>query len=287
MAEFAQPQRTKPNGKQSAPLGWESWFGSPAAAKSLGVSLRTLQQLVENGHLAALDAPDGTKRFSQQSLEEFQRDRELLFGDDGISDDADLKASREGIPADAIRATAELLKSAHRQNLELHSLVITGFKAASDAQQKTIAQLQDRNDHFEQVFQNLLRQREELFDYSLERENARKRMDGVEERRREILQQSKVWGTQIIDTWKQRFLSNAVTKDGKSVPAEKLQAVMSLLESIDPKQLELLAMLELFSKEQIEALEQILGRKVGEPPKQPEQPNAPQQPSAGDPPERK
>lgn len=258
----------KVNGK-AAPLGWESWLGSPAAAKMLGISLKALQRLIENGHLAAFNAPDGTKRFSQKSLEEYQRDQELLFGTDGVDEDEDRKASREGIPADAIRATAELLKSAHRQNLELHSLVVSGFKAATEAMQKTIGQLQDRNDHFEKVFETLLQQREELFDQALERENARKLFDSTEERRKAILEQTKVWGSEIINTWKQRALQTAASQGGKSIAADKLQVLMGFLQSIDPKQLELLAMMGVFTKEQLDALEQILGRKVAATPAEP------------------
>jgi hypothetical protein len=264
MAETSS-QRTKPNGKPPPPLGWECWLGSAAAAKTLGVSLRTLQTLIEHGHLMSLDAPDGTRRFSQQALEEFERERDLLFGEDTLDEGEDKKASREGIPADAIRATAELLKSAHKQNLELHALVVTGFKAASDAQQKTIDQLQKRNDHFETMFLQFMQQREEMFDHAQEREQTRERFKAVEQRRTEILEQAKVWGTQIVDAWRTKYVAEATAKGAESVPADKMAAVMKLLSSIDPSQLEMLAMMGVFNAEQLACLEQILGRKVGSP----------------------
>ncbi len=263
--------RTKPNGKSATPpAGWESWLGSAAVAKRLNISLRTLQGLVEAGHLGYYDAPDGTKRYSQQSLSDFEKDQDLLFAEDALDGgDKDAKASREGIPAEAIRATAELLKSAHKQNLELHRLVIEGFQAASEAQQKTIQQLQNRNDHFETIFMELMRQREEMFDQRLERETTRENFRAVQQRRTELFEQSKLWGSQLIDAWKQRIMSGTAATTGGStapaagVPADKMAAVMKLLGSIDPQQLEFLAMMGVFNGEQLECLEKILGRKVG------------------------
>jgi DNA-binding transcriptional MerR regulator len=257
--------RTKPNGRSAIPpAGWESWLGSAAVAKRLNISLRTLQFLVEAGHLGSYDAPDGTRRYSQQSLSDFETNQELLFAEDSLdSGDKDAKASREGIPAEAIRATADLLKSAHKQNLELHKLVIEGFQAASEAQQKTIEQLQQRNDHFEHVFMELMHQREEMFDQSLERETTRRNFEAVQQRRTELFEQSKTWGTQLIEIWKQKtFGANETSGRDTDVPAEKMAAVMTLLKSIEPAQLEFLAMMGVFNSEQLDCLEKILGKKM-------------------------
>ena len=264
-------QRTKSNGKSATPpAGWESWLGSAAVAKRLNISLRTLQGLVEAGHLGYYDAPDGTKRYSQQSIGDFEKDQDLLFAEDALeSADKDAKASREGIPAEGIRATAELLKVAQKQNLELHRLVIEGFQAASEAQQKTIAQLQGRNDHFEQIFMELMKQREEMFDARLERETTRENFRAVQQRRTELFEQSKQWASQLIDAWKQRIVAGtaagATTPGAPSsaVPPDKMSAVMKLLGSIDPGQLEFLAMMGVFNADQLACLETILGRKVG------------------------
>jgi len=254
--------RAKPtNGKRPPPDGWERWLGSVAAAKQLRCSLKTLNTLVSDGHLFCYDAPDGTKRFNQQSLTEFEDAAESLFEDDEL-EKADKKASREGIPAEAIRATAELLKASQKQNLELHQLVIQGFKAASDAQQQTIHSQQLQLNHYTQLIDQVLAERENMLDARLEREVARENYQAVQKRRTELFEQSKVWANDLVGVLKQRL---ETLTPGQADP--KLNAAIELLKTIDPRQLEVLATMGFFNPTQIGYLERILGRKLSEDPK--------------------
>jgi hypothetical protein len=264
MAEVA--TRTKSNGKPP-PEGWERWLGSAAAAKQLRCSIKTLNSLVADGHLCCYDAPDGTKRFNQQSLTDFEDPS--LFEDDEL-DNSDKKASREGIPAEAIRATSELLKASNKQNLELHTLVIQGFKAASEAQQKTIESQQSQLNHYHTLVDQVLAERENMLDARLEREVARENYQAVQKRRTELFEQSKVWANDLVGVLKQRL---ETLTPGQADP--KLNAAIELLKTIDPRQLEVLATMGFFNPTQIGYLERILGRKLSDDPKpEPKAPTA-------------
>lgn len=233
---------------------WPNLPGSTKACRTLGISLRKLNTLIADGDIKSWKAPDGTRRFKQAWLEEFARDRdEIPEDDDDILDDK--KASREGIPAEAIRATAELLKASQKQNLELHELVLKGFKAATEAQDKTIERLQARNNRYEDIIDQLFKSREDYFDAQLDREMVRDAHKAASERRAQLFEISKGYAGDLLEILKKKFGVDDAT-------SAKLQAAVELLSGLNPKQIEVAAMMGFFTPEQVALIEKILGHKV-------------------------
>jgi hypothetical protein len=233
---------------------WPNLPGSTKACRTLGISLRKLNSLIADGDIKSWKAPDGTRRFKQAWLEDFAKDRdEIPEDDDDIVDDK--KASREGIPAEAIRATAELLKASQRQNLELHELVLKGFKAATEAQDKTIERLQARNNRYEDIIDQLFKSREDYFDAQLEREMVRESHKSASERRAQLFEISKGYAGDLLEILKKKFGVDDATN-------AKLSAAVELLSGLNPKQIEVAAMMGFFTPAQVALIEKILGHKV-------------------------
>lgn len=244
-------------------MAWTTWPGAPKAAKLLGISLRKLRQLVDDGLLQSFWAPDRTLRFKHEWLEQFRTDREEIPDDEDDSDPrgavgSDRQAAREGIPAEAIRATAELLRSAQRQNLELHDLVVKGFRAATEAQDVTIKRLLEREERYERLINDVFKAREEYFDAQLEREMVRTTHQGQQQMRKDLFEQSKNWLGELIDGVKHRY---GLDEGARS----KMQAAVDLMGTLHPQQIEMAIMAGFFNDEQISKLEVILGKKVARP----------------------
>jgi len=265
MAETPHATEKKANGSPKGDYpnadAWTTWPGMSRAAKTLGVSMKRLRDMVTFGEIQAHHGSDGTIRFRPAWLDEYIEDR------DGIPDDeedtpspkkSDKAASREGIPADAIRATAELLRSSQSQNLELHRLVLQGFKAATEAQDITIQRLLERQSQYESIITDLLKAREMYFDAQLEREVMRNQHVSAQKRRDELFEVSKGWAGELIQGLKHKYglddESNA-----------KVTAAIELLKALTPEQIEVGAMMGFFSAEQIDLIEKIIGRKVPRP----------------------
>lgn len=255
----------KPNGKSNGAANgfvddadlishWNNLPSSARAARLLGITLQKLNALVKDGSLRAYTAPDGTKRFKTQWLDEFRAECEEL-PDDEDDASADKKAAREGIPAEAIRATAELLKASQRQNLELHELVLKGFKAATEAQDITIQRLQSRNERYETIIEKLLQAREDYYDSQMERDMVREQQRAASERRAQMFEIAKSNAGDLFEIVKRKFgVDDATTA--------KLGAAVELLSGLAPEQIEVAAAMGFFSPKQIELIEQILGRKI-------------------------
>ncbi len=256
MAEETTPKRTNGSSDEDVDLRsvWPNLPGSTKACRSLGISLRKLNQLIADGDIRSWKAPDGTRRFKTKWLEDFAKDRdEIPEDDDDIIDDK--QASRQGIPAEAIRATAELLKASQKQNLELHELVLKGFKAATEAQDKTIERLQARNNRYEDIIDQLFKSREEYFDAQLDRELVRDAHKAAAERRSQVFEIAKSYSGDLLEILKKRFGVDDAT-------SAKLSAAVELLSGLNPKQIEVAAMMGFFSPEQVALIEKILGHKV-------------------------
>ncbi|MFA5634626.1 MAG: hypothetical protein WC977_01860 [Anaerovoracaceae bacterium] len=233
---------------------WPNLPGSTKACRTLGISLRKLNQLIADGDIKSWKAPDGTRRFKVAWLEDFAKDREdIPDDDDDIIDDK--QASRQGIPAEAIRATAELLKASQKQNLELHELVLKGFKAATEAQDKTIERLQSRNNRYEDIIDQLFKSREEYFDSQLEREMVRESHKSAAERRAQVFEIAKGYSGDLLDILKKKFGVDDATN-------AKLAAAVELLSGLNPKQIEVAAMMGFFTPAQVALIEKILGHAV-------------------------
>jgi hypothetical protein len=265
MAECNATADKKANGNPKADYpnadAWTTWPGMSRAAKTLGVSLKRLRDMVTFGEIQAHHGSDGTIRFRPVWLEEYIEDRDGIPEDE---DDApspkksDKAASREGIPADAIRATAELLRSSQSQNLELHRLVLQGFKAATEAQDVTIQRLLERQAQYESIITDLLKAREMYFDAQLEREVMRNQHVSAQKRRDELFEVSKGWAGEIIQGLKHKY-----GLDEES--GAKVNAAIELLKALSPEQIEVGAMMGFFTGEQIELIEKIIGRKIPRP----------------------
>jgi 3-methyladenine DNA glycosylase AlkC len=264
MAESTATADKKSNGSPKGDYpnseAWTTWPGMSRAAKTLGVSMKRLRDMVTFGEIQAHHGSDGTIRFRPVWLDEYIEDR------DGIPDDevdvdpkkSDKAASREGIPADAIRATAELLRSSQSQNLELHRLVLQGFKAATEAQDVTIQRLLERQSQYESIITDLLKAREMYFDAQLEREVMRNQHVAAQKRRDELFEVTKGWAGEIIQGLKHKY-----GLDEES--SEKVRAAIELLKALTPEQIEVGAMMGFFSAEQIDLIEKIIGRKIPRP----------------------
>jgi hypothetical protein len=268
MAEpAADPKKTNSNGNGNGTAAaafydaelashWNNLPSSARAAKILGISLARLNALIRDGNLQAYSAPDGTRRFKPIWLEEFKRECEELPDDEEESSAAaDKKAAREGIPAEAIRATAELLKASQRQNLELHELVLKGFKAATEAQDITIQRLQGRNERYESIIEKLLQAREDYFDAQLERDMLRQQQQAASERRSQLFEMAKANAGDLFDILKKKFGVDDVT-------SKKLSAAVELLSGLNPQQIEVAAMMGFFTPDQMSLIEQIIGKKI-------------------------
>lgn len=256
---MAEPTPAKPsNGASDSDADlkslWPNLPGSTKACRTLGISLRRLNQLIADGDIKSWKAPDGTRRFKTKWLEEFVKDREDIPEDD---DDIinDKEASRQGIPAEAIRATAELLKASQKQNLELHELVLKGFKAATEAQDKTIERLQARNNRYEDIIDQLFKSREDYFDAQLDREMVRDAHKSAAERRAQVFEIAKTYSGDLLEILKKKFGVDETT-------SAKLSAAVELLSGLNPKQIEVAAMMGFFTPAQVALIEKILGHKV-------------------------
>lgn len=252
---------------------WTTWPGSTKACKILGVSMKALREMVAYGEIQAHHGSDGTLRFRREWLDEFIADKDEIPDDDLVSDakKSDKAASREGIPADAIRATAELLRASQSQNLELHRMLLQGFKAASEAQDVTIQRLLERQSQYESIITDLLKAREMYFDAQLEREVMRNQHVAAQKRRDELFEVSKGWAGEIIQGLKHKY-----GLDEES--GAKVQAAIELLKALSPEQIEVGATMGFFSIAQIELIEKILGRKI---PRPTAEASAPPPPSPG------
>lgn len=266
---MAEQPTLKPNGSQPVPPkaatgyrnedAWTTWPGYARAAKLLNVSMKRLRAMVDFGEIQCYRAEDGTVRFRPNVIEDYIKDR------DGVPDDEEEKnsdqyAARQGIPAEAIRATGDLLRASQAQNLELHRLVLQGFKAATEAQDVTIQRLLGRQEQYEAIITQLLKAREEYFDAQLEREVMRNQHAAAQRRRDELFEVSKGWAGDIIEGLKLRY--GIDTESGK-----KVHAAINLLKALTPEQIEVGAMMGFFSEQQIELIEQIIGRKIPRPKK--------------------
>lgn len=269
MAETTPTADKKSNGASSKSYrneeAWTTWPGFPRAAKTLGVSMKRLREMVTFGEIESFKAEDGTIRFRPQWLEEYIKDR------DGIPDDedersSDQQASRHGIPAEAIRATGDLLRASQLQNLELHRLVLQGFKAATEAQDVTIQRLLMRQEQYEAIITDLLKAREQYFDAQLEREVMRNQHVAAQKRRDELFEVSKGWAGELIEGLKQKY---GLTSEAGA----KVRAAIELLKALSPDQVEVGAMMGFFTEEQIQLIEQILGRPIPRPKKDEPKPN--------------
>jgi len=269
MAEVAAAADKKSNGQREKGYpneeAWSTWPGVARAAKILVVSLKQMRDMVTFGEIQCHHAKDGTVRFHPGWLEEYIADRDEIPEDepDGKSDKA---ASRAGIPADAIRATAELLRSSQSQNLDLHRLVLQGFKAASEAQDTTIQRLLERQGQYENIITDLLKAREMYFDAQLEREVMRNQHAAAQRRRDELFEVSKGWAGEIVQGLKHRYGLDEAS-------GAKVNAAIELLKMLTPEQIEVGAMMGFFSAEQIAHIETIIGRKIPRPAPQGSQPN--------------
>lgn len=269
--------KQKTNGKQYPNEdAWTTWPGATKACKILGVSMKALREMVAYGEIQAHHGSDGTIRFRRDWLDEYLADKDEI-PDDEITVDAkksDKAASREGIPADAIRATAELLRASQSQNLELHRMLLQGFKAASEAQDVTIQRLLERQSQYESIITDLLKAREMYFDAQLEREVMRNQYAAASKRRDELFEVSKGWAGEIIQGLKHKY-----GLDEES--GQKVQAAIELLKALTPEQIEVGATMGFFSIAQIELIEKILGRKIPRPTAESSAPPPPNTESAG------
>lgn len=276
MAETTATADKKANGSPKGDYpnadAWTTWPGMSRAAKTLGVSMKRLRDMVTFGEIQAHHGSDGTVRFRPAWLDEYIEDRDGIPEDEADVDPkkSDKAASREGIPADAIRATAELLRSSQSQNLELHRLVLQGFKAATEAQDVTIQRLLERQSQYESIITDLLKAREMYFDAQLEREVMRNQHASAQKRRDELFEVSKGWAGELIQGLKHKY-----GLDEES--GQKVQAAIELLKALTPEQIEVGSMMGFFSAEQIDLIEKIIGRKIPRPKK--EEPSS--EPSSG------
>jgi hypothetical protein len=260
MAEVAATDK-KSNGQREKGYpnedAWTTWPGVARAAKILGVSLKQMRDMVTFGEIQCHHAKDGTVRFHPGWLDEYIADREETPEDepDGKSDKA---ASRAGIPADAIRATAELLRSSQSQNLDLHRLVLQGFKAASEAQDTTIQRLLERQGQYEAIITDLLKAREMYFDAQLEREVMRNQHAAAQRRRDELFEVSKGWAGELVEGLKKKYGLDAES-------GGKISATIELLKALTPEQIEVGATMGFFEDGQIDLIETIIGRKIPRP----------------------
>jgi len=254
--------KQKTNGQKNYPNedAWTTWPGSTKACKILGVSMKALREMVAYGEIQAHHGSDGTLRFRREWLDEYITDKEEIPDDEAVSDakKSDKAASREGIPADAIRATAELLRASQSQNLELHRMLLQGFKAASEAQDVTIQRLLERQSQYESIITDLLKAREMYFDAQLEREVMRNQHVAAQKRRDELFEVSKGWAGEIIQGLKHKY-----GLDEES--GAKVNAAIELLKALTPEQIEVGAMMGFFTSEQIDLIEKIIGRKIPRP----------------------
>ncbi len=250
-------EQTKPNGKLNGE--WTNWPMATGACKKLGISLAQLQALVRDGIVQSFRAPNNTLRFKPEWLEEYVTDlQEIPIGDE--EELKDRQAARSGIPSDAIRATADLLKAAQSQNLELHKLVIQGFKASHDAQDKTIERLLSRLDKTEGVINQLYEAREAYFDAQLERQIVLEQHKAAGERRTQMWTLTTQYLGDLVQGAKKKWgLDDAST--------EKLGAAAQLLQTMTAEQIEVAAMMGFFNDEQCDLIEKIIGRKVQRPAK--------------------
>ncbi|MFA5053729.1 MAG: hypothetical protein WC565_06710 [Parcubacteria group bacterium] len=263
---MAEPTTTADKKANGSPKGdypnadaWTTWPGMSRAAKTLGVSMKRLRDMVTFGEIQAHHGSDGTIRFRPVWLDEYIADRDAIPDDEEDTPrKSDKAASREGIPADAIRATAELLRSSQSQNLELHRLVLQGFKAATEAQDTTIQRLLKRQEQYESIITDLLKAREQYFDAQLEREVMRNQHVAAQRRRDELFEVSKGWAGEIIQGLKHKY-----GLDEES--GAKVNAAIELLKALTPEQIEVGAMMGFFSAEQIDLIEKIIGRKIPRP----------------------
>ncbi len=255
---------------------WTTWPGSTKTCKILGVSMKALREMVDHGEIQAHHANDGTLRFKHEWLDEFLRDRDEIPEDEtNDTKKSDKAASREGIPADAIRATAELLRSSQNQNLELHKLVLQGFRAASEAQDVTIQRLLERNAQYEGIITELLKAREAYFDAQLEREVMRNQHAAAQKRRDELFEVSKGWAGELVQGLKFKY---GLTEES----GEKVKAAIKLLNELSPEQIEVGSMMGFFTATQIEHIETILGRKIQRPEPEAQQATNTEKPGAAD-----
>ncbi len=274
---MAEPTATTDKKANGSPKGdypnadaWTTWPGMSRAAKTLGVSMKRLRDMVTFGEIQAHHGSDGTIRFRPVWLDEYIEDRDGIPDDEADVDPkkSDKAASREGIPADAIRATAELLRSSQSQNLELHRLVLQGFKAATEAQDVTIQRLLERQSQYESIITDLLKAREMYFDAQLEREVMRNQHVSAQKRRDELFEVSKGWAGEIIQGLKHKY-----GLDEES--GAKVNAAIELLKALTPEQIEVGAMMGFFTAEQIDLIEKIIGRKIPRPKAEPSSPPPP------------
>lgn len=251
---------TEPKNGSSMPSGtpnWTSWPSQYQVLKMLDLRMRAVQKLCKEGVLRSIRTPLGQIRIDPKSVDEYlseRADAPDLFDDDS---DSDAAAARQGVPAEAIRATGELLKAAQQQNLELHKLVIQGFKASHEAQARTIEQLQSRVDKAESVITQLYEAREKYFDSQLEREIAATQMKSAEARRQEIWTTTSGYMGSLVEGLKSKWGIQMASA------SPQVTAVIELLKSLQPVQIEAAAQMGFFTPEQVAWIEKILGRKIG------------------------
>ena len=257
---MAEPSTTpdKSNGKAYRNEdAWTTWPSMSRAAKLLQVSAKRLKEMVQFGEIPSFKGSDGTVRFRPEWISEYLADK-ADTPEDEDSKGSDRDASRQGIPAEAIRATGELLRASQQQNLELHKLVLQGFKAATEAQDVTIQRLLARQEQYEVIITDLLRARESYFDAQLEREVMRTQHVAAQKRRDELFEVSKGWAGEIIEGLKHRYGLDTESKT-------KVNAAIDLLKALSPEQIEVGATMGFFTEAQIVLIEQILGRKIPRP----------------------
>ena len=267
MAEVETGTSTRANGNGGVLNSWTNWPSVTGACRLLEISIGELNRLVREGVIESFKAPNGTLRFKQEWLDDYKHARDELPADKD-EDNKDREAARVGIPAEAIKATAELLKAAQQQNLELHKLVIQGFKASHDAQAKTIDQLLSRQEKHEAVISALYAAREAYFDNQLERQLVVDSHKAAGERRTAMWNMSTQYLGELVQGVKKKW----GLEDG---PTAQFGAVAELLKTLNAEQIEVACMMGFFSEAQIALIEKIIGKPIPRtPPKNTPDPNA-------------
>ena len=128
---------------------WQHWPGRITAQKTLRLTPLQFRQMVKEGELKEYLAPDKSRRYDPEELEEMAASMNLE------APEAD-EMTVGGKPIEGMRAATDLLKQAQGHNERLLDVAIRGFDTALKAMSTTIDRLAAENQMYaENYYQGL------------------------------------------------------------------------------------------------------------------------------------
>ena len=243
---------------EDLPAGWRQWLSETRVCSRLGVNPRQLKKLVEEGKIpSGTDAPDSTRRWNPQTIDELE---DALSG--GANPAAELaaggRASRD-MSVGLAKLVAQATQHAERsfvQHERASNQALRTLRDINNDLRDDNARLRGELAKREETHLALVKQREDLLSDQTARDIAAKESASTQERKRKMFDLVLARAPKLLGQLEKTLGL------GDGADMQKVQAVISLAEDLDPGLLEMLATTGSLTEKQVSLVETIIGKKI-------------------------